>query len=109
LIAVDESDGVHWRVGYNNFFVITRYNHSALYAMAVYELATAVKQRMLENDAAQLAASTSAATPTPAATSTPAATPTPAATSTPATTPTPAAAPSPAAPPTSTSTSTTSP
>jgi membrane-bound lytic murein transglycosylase B len=67
LIAVDESDGVHWRVGYNNFFVITRYNHSALYAMAVYELATAVKQRMLENDAAQLAASTSAATPTPAA------------------------------------------
>jgi membrane-bound lytic murein transglycosylase B len=55
LIAVDETDGVHWRVGYNNFFVITRYNHSALYAMAVYELAAAVKQRMLENDAAKTA------------------------------------------------------
>ena len=69
LIAVDEPDGVHWRVGYNNFFVITRYNHSALYAMAVYELATAVKQRMLENDAAQ-AASTSAAAPASPPTST---------------------------------------
>jgi membrane-bound lytic murein transglycosylase B len=62
LIAADEADGVHWRVGYNNFFVITRYNHSPLYAMAVYELATAVKQRMLTQDAAGLA--TSATPPT---------------------------------------------
>ena len=45
LIAADEPDGVHWRVGYENFYVITRYNHSALYAMAVYELATALKSR----------------------------------------------------------------
>jgi membrane-bound lytic murein transglycosylase B len=51
LIAADDTDGVHWRVGYNNFYVITRYNHSALYAMAVYELAAAVKQRILLNDA----------------------------------------------------------
>jgi membrane-bound lytic murein transglycosylase B len=63
LIAADEPDGIHWRVGYNNFFVITRYNHSALYAMAVYELATAVKQRMLSNDAAELARSATPATP----------------------------------------------
>jgi membrane-bound lytic murein transglycosylase B len=68
LIAVDEADGVHWRVGYNNFYVITRYNHSALYAMAVYELATAVKQRMLEANAGQspTAAPSPAASPGPA-------------------------------------------
>jgi membrane-bound lytic murein transglycosylase B len=48
-IAVDEADGVHWRIGYNNFYVITRYNHSTLYAMAVYELAAAVKTRILAN------------------------------------------------------------
>jgi membrane-bound lytic murein transglycosylase B len=52
LIAADEADGVHWRVGFNNFFSITRYNHSALYAMAVVELAGAVKQRVQAADQA---------------------------------------------------------
>jgi membrane-bound lytic murein transglycosylase B len=67
LIAVDDTDGTHWRVGYNNFYVITRYNHSALYAMAVFELAAAVKQRVLLSDspgAAPVAAAPSAAVPT---------------------------------------------
>jgi membrane-bound lytic murein transglycosylase B len=67
LIAADESDGVHWRVGYNNFYVITRYNHSAMYAMAVYELASAMKQRILLHDAAALKATPGLALPAVAA------------------------------------------
>jgi len=50
LIAAEEPDGTHWRVGFNNFYAITRYNHSALYAMAVHELATELKRRVLEHD-----------------------------------------------------------
>ncbi len=56
LIAVDEPDGTHWRVGYNNFYVITRYNHSALYAMAVVELAAAIRQRVMQDDPRAFAA-----------------------------------------------------
>jgi len=43
LIAADEEDGVHWRVGYNNFYVITRYNRSSFYASSVMDLAEALK------------------------------------------------------------------
>lgn len=45
LIPFQEEDGdVYW-VGLPNFYVITRYNHSAHYAMAVWQLAQAVKAR----------------------------------------------------------------
>ena len=51
LIAADETDAVHWRIGYHNFYVITRYNHSMLYAMAVYDLAQAIRERVAAMDA----------------------------------------------------------
>ena len=40
----NEDDTEHW-VGLQNFYAITRYNHSALYAMAVYQLASAIEKR----------------------------------------------------------------
>ena len=40
----NENDTEHW-VGLQNFYAITRYNHSALYAMAVFQLARAIDKR----------------------------------------------------------------
>ena len=45
LIAVDADSGKRYWLGLNNFYVITRYNRSINYAMAVHELATALRQQ----------------------------------------------------------------
>ena len=45
LIELDGVDGPeHW-VGLQNFYAITRYNHSKLYAMAVYQLALRIRDQ----------------------------------------------------------------
>jgi len=44
LIAFEGDDGDEYWVGFKNFYVITRYNHSSMYAMAVYQLATELAQ-----------------------------------------------------------------
>ena len=46
LISAEQQDGPAYRVGFKNFYVITRYNRSARYAMAVDDLAQAVAQRV---------------------------------------------------------------
>jgi membrane-bound lytic murein transglycosylase B len=45
LISAEQQDGPAYRVGFKNFYVITRYNRSARYAMAVHDLAQAIAQR----------------------------------------------------------------
>lgn len=42
LITLQGKEGRLYRVGFNNFYVITRYNRSPLYVNAVYELGQAV-------------------------------------------------------------------
>ena len=54
LLPAEQRDGPAYRVGFHNFYVITRYNNSARYAMAVYDLAQAIRQR-LESAAAAAA------------------------------------------------------
>lgn len=45
LLKLSAQSGEEYRIGYPNFYVITRYNHSTYYAMAVYELGQAIRQR----------------------------------------------------------------
>lgn len=46
LVILDMEEGKeHW-YGFDNFYVITRYNHSPMYAMAVFQLAEKMKSMM---------------------------------------------------------------
>ena len=46
LIKLQQQDGADYWAGEKNFYVITRYNHSELYAMAVYQLSQKIKAGM---------------------------------------------------------------
>ncbi len=45
LIELEQADGREYWVGLNNFYVITRYNRSPLYAMAVTQLAGEIQRQ----------------------------------------------------------------
>lgn len=43
LVELEQKRGPEYWVGFNNFYVITRYNRSQLYAMAVYQLSEEIR------------------------------------------------------------------
>ena len=50
LLRYEMEKGEQLWLGFTNFYVITRYNHSALYAMAVYQLADAISHEQGNKD-----------------------------------------------------------
>ena len=50
LLAYDGNDGrEHW-VGFHNFFVITRYNRSVMYALAAHQLGQAIAAKVAASE-----------------------------------------------------------
>jgi len=45
LTQLQQKEGMEYWFGMHNFYVITRYNHSEMYAMAVYQLAQEIAQK----------------------------------------------------------------
>ena len=45
LLELQGREGPEYWLGFDNFYVITRYNHSSLYAMAVYQLSREIRER----------------------------------------------------------------
>ena len=46
LMRLQSDDGAQYWLGHHNFYVITRYNHSKLYAMAVWQLSQSIKAEL---------------------------------------------------------------
>jgi membrane-bound lytic murein transglycosylase B len=69
LVPAEQQNGPAYRVGFKNFEVITKYNRSVRYAMAVHDLATTIADRVAaanggKPDATTQLAARPAATPT---------------------------------------------
>ena len=52
IISLEGADSEEIWLGLDNFYVITRYNHSKLYAMAVYQLSEKILQQQQRNELA---------------------------------------------------------
>jgi membrane-bound lytic murein transglycosylase B len=67
LVPAEQPAGPAYRVGFKNFEVITRYNRSVRYAMAVHDLASTIAERAAANagtsDETKLASKPGAAEP----------------------------------------------
>jgi len=50
LLALEGSDGAEYWVGFHNFFVITRYNRSVMYALAVHQLGQEIALEVARDD-----------------------------------------------------------
>jgi membrane-bound lytic murein transglycosylase B len=48
LIDFTQQDGQEYWLARQNFYAITRYNHSTMYAMAVYQLGEAIREKVTE-------------------------------------------------------------
>lgn len=49
LVKLMQADGPEYWLGFNNFYAITRYNHSRLYAMAAWQLSQGLQAAQLKN------------------------------------------------------------
>ncbi len=61
IIRLEGDNGAEFWIGRKNFYVITRYNHSRLYAMSVYQLSLAIAEAMAQQ--AKLERKSASATP----------------------------------------------